>query len=60
MEHFKGQSTLSVRVHAVMSLAMSLSLNCLDFLINHASHSTNGLEPELIRHDASIDIDSPN
>ena len=41
-------------------LVISLCVNCLDFLINEASYSKNGLQHQLIRYDASIDGDAPN
>ena len=35
-------------------------LNYLDFLINQVSCSKNGLQPELITYDASVDAEVPN
>ena len=43
-----------------MSLALSLWLNCFDFLLNQASRSKNGFEHQLIRYDANFDADTPN
>ena len=42
------------------NIASNIALNCLDFLINHKSHSKNGLQPKLIRYDASVDTEAPN
>ena len=42
---FKGPFQLIISVNAVMLLAISLWLNCLDFLINQASRSKNGFNP---------------
>ena len=45
----EGLSTFSKSVNFVMSLAISIWLNCLDFLINQVSCSKNGLQLQLIR-----------
>ena len=37
-----------------------LRLNCLDYLINQGNHSQNGLQPQLLIYDASVDADAPN
>ena len=57
---YKGLFTLSVSVSAAMSLVISLSLNCLDFLINQVSRSRNGLQPKLIRYDTCVEADTTN
>ena len=49
---------LGVSVNASMLLAISLWLDCLNFLINPASCSKNGLQLQSIRYD-SIDADAP-
>ena len=56
----KGPFTLSISVNAAMSIAISLQLNCSDFLRNQASHYKNGLQPRLIRYDAGVGADAPN
>ena len=57
---FKGPFTLSVSRTDAMVLAISLWLNCLNFLINQRSHSKNELQLQLIRYDASINVDALN
>ena len=37
-----------------MSLAISLWLICLDFLINQPNYSKNGLQPQLIRRKGAL------
>ena len=39
------------------TLNISLCLNFLNFLKYQASHSKNGLQPQLIRYDANCDTD---
>ena len=57
---FKGPFTLSVSRPDAMVLAISLWLNCSNFLINQASHSKNELQLKLIRYDAIINVDALN
>ena len=52
--------TMIFGIIAAMSLPISLILNCLDFLINQTSHFKNGLQPQLIGFDASVDYDTSN
>ena len=40
-----------------MEVVILFLLNCLDFLINQASHSKNGLQPQLIWYYANIGAD---
>ena len=54
-----GPIYTGVRIIGVISLAILLSINYLDFLINQESHSKNRLQPQMIRYDASIDVDTP-
>ena len=56
----KGKFPLNVSVNAAISIVISLWLNCLDFLMNQASHSRNGLQPQLMIDNASVDADTPN
>ena len=60
LRHGKGPFTLRVSVNTAMSLTIYFRLNCLDFFMNQANHSQNGLQPQLIRYDASVDADAPN
>ena len=54
----KGPFTLSIRVNAAM--LRYHWLNYLDFFLNQASHSKNGLLPQLIRNDVRINVNAPN
>ena len=49
--------TLSISVHAAMSLVIQL-LRLLNKPKN--SYSKNGLQPQWIQHNASVDADAPN
>lgn len=57
---FKGSFKLILSVRAAMLLVISLSFNCLDFLIKQASQPKNWLQPQLIRYDERVDTDAPN
>ena len=59
-KYSRGPFTLRVKVNGVMLLPIALWLNCLDFLINQASCSKNALQPQLIRYDPNVDVDTPN
>ena len=56
----KGPFTLSFSVNTAISLAILLSLNCLDFLINQANCSRNGLQPQLIIYNTRVETDTPD
>ena len=56
----KGPFTLIISVNAAMLRAISLKLNCLNLLIHLASQCKDGLQPQLVRFDESVDTDSPN
>ena len=56
----KSPFTLWVSIYAAISIAITVWLNCLDFLIFQASRSKNGMQLQLIRYYAIVDLDAPN
>ena len=44
----------------MLTIGVNGPLNGLYFLVNRGSHSKNGLQPQLIRYDTSVDTDAPN
>ena len=56
----KSPFTLRVSIYAAISIAITVWLNCLDFLIFQASRFKNGFQLRLIRYYARVDADAQN